>query len=103
MYFAVQAMAAELSTAVPVMTQISASGKNISMLILANRSTFSKKATGRITFTCLPGNVVSEALQRAITTGEGQTFWLTSVGENEKGDRVSTIEFEWTIRVKSPS
>ena len=52
MYFAVQAMAAELSTGALVMSQIQNSGKKISMLVANNKSNFSKKATGRITFVC---------------------------------------------------
>lgn len=100
MYFAVQAMAAELTTGVLVMYQIKKSGKKISMLVANNKSNFSKKATGRITFTCNDGDKLEAAIQKAITTGEGQTFWLTSVGVDEKGDQVSLMEFEWSIKTK---
>jgi hypothetical protein len=48
MYFAVQAMAAELSTGALVMSKIHQSGKKISMLVANNNSSFTKKATGRI-------------------------------------------------------
>ncbi len=100
MYFAVQAMAAELTTGALVMYQIKKSGKKISMLVANNKGNFTKKATGRITFTCNDGNKLEEAIQRAITTGEGQTFWMTSVGVDEKGDQVSQMEFEWSIKTK---
>ncbi|HKX87509.1 MAG TPA: DUF4442 domain-containing protein [Flavobacterium sp.] len=100
MYFAVQAMAAELSTGALVMLQIKKSGKNISMLVANNKATFTKKATGRITFTCNDGHLISEAIEKTIVTGEGQTFWMKSIGVDEKGDQVSVFEFEWTIRVK---
>lgn len=100
MYFAVQAMAAELTTGALVMYQIKKSGKNISMLVANNKSSFSKKATGRITFTCNDGLLLYEIIQRAITTGEGQTIWLKSVGTNEKGEQVSEMDFEWTVRIK---
>ena len=46
MYFAVQAMAAELTTGALVMMQIKKSGKNISMLVANNNSNFSKKTIG---------------------------------------------------------
>lgn len=101
MYFAVQAMAAELSTGALVMNRIQASNKKISMLVAQNKSTFSKKATGKIKFTCYDGNKVNEALQRAIETGEGQTLWMKSVGANEEGHDVSVFEFEWTVKLKS--
>ena len=102
MYFAVQAMAAELSTGALVMNRIQASDKKISMLVAQNKSTFSKKATGKIRFTCYDGNKVNAALDRTIATGEGQTFWMKSVGVNEDGVEVSVFEFEWTVKLKSP-
>jgi len=100
MYFAVQAMAAELTTGALVMKQIKDSGKSISMLVANNKGTFTKKATGRITFTCTDGHLITEAIKNTIATGEGQTFWMKSIGTDEKGDQVSIMEFEWTIRVK---
>jgi hypothetical protein len=101
MYFAVQAMAAELTTGALVMLQIKKSGKNISMLVANNKATFTKKATGKITFSCEEGNLVEEAISKAITTGEGQTLWLKSKGIDEKGDQVSEFDFEWTVKIKS--
>ncbi|GAA4646973.1 DUF4442 domain-containing protein [Pontixanthobacter gangjinensis] len=102
MYFAVQAMAAELSTGALVMGKIQDSNKKISMLVAQNKSTFTKKATGKIKFTCYDGNKVNEAIKKTIATGEGQTFWMKSVGVNEDGIEVSVFEFQWTVKVKSP-
>ncbi len=101
MYFAVQAMAAELSTGALVMNKIQQSDKKISMLVAQNKSVFTKKATGKIKFTCYDGNKVNEALDRTLKTGEGQTFWMKSVGLNNDGDEVSVFEFEWTVKAKS--
>jgi hypothetical protein len=101
MYFAVQAMAAELSTGALVMLEIQKSGKKISMLVANNKSNFSKKATGRITFTCNDGALADKAIQEAIATGEGQTFWMKSIGTNEKGEQVSEMDFEWSVRTKT--
>lgn len=100
MYFAVQAMAAELSTGALVMLHIKKSKRNISMLVANNKASFTKKATGRITFTCNDGHLITDAIQKTIETGEGQTFWMKSTGIDEKGNQVSVFEFEWTIRVK---
>ena len=101
MYFAVQAMAAELSTGALVMLYIKKSGKNISMLVANNQANFSKKATGKITFTCNEGHLIASAIDEAIKTGNGQTFWMSATGIDEKGDCVSTFKFEWTIKCKS--
>jgi hypothetical protein len=100
MYFAVQAMAAELTTGALVISQIKKSGKNISMLVANNNGNFSKKATGKITFTCNDGHLIEEAIQKTIATGEGQTFWMKSIGKDEKGDQVSELNFEWSVRIK---
>jgi hypothetical protein len=100
MFWAVQGMAAELSTGALVMAKINESGERISMLVTSNNSTFSKKATGRITFVCNMGLLIDEALNKAIETGEGQSFWLKSVGTNEDGVEVSTFNFEWSVRIK---
>ncbi len=100
MYFAVQAMAAELTTGALVMLHIKESGKKISMLVAHNKSEFTKKATGRITFTCSNGDVIRDAINKAVETGEGQTCWLKSIGVNEQGIQVSEMDFEWSIKVK---
>ena len=100
MYFAVQAMAAELTTGAMVMYHIKKSGKNISMLVANNKGNFTKKAKGRITFVCNEGHLIEQAIERAVATGEGQTFWMNSISTDEKGDQVSHLEFEWSIKVK---
>jgi hypothetical protein len=100
MYFAVQAMAAELTTGALVMYHIKESGKKISMLVANNKGNFSKKATGRITFTCNDGHLIANAIAQTVATGEGQTFWMKSIGVNEKGEQVSEMDFEWSVRAK---
>jgi len=100
MYFAVQAMAAELTTGALVMYHIKNSGKKISMLVANNKGSFTKKAKGRITFTCMDGNLIANAIAQTVATGEGQTFWMKSIGVDEKGDQVSEMDFEWSVRAK---
>lgn len=100
MYWAVQGMAAELATGALLMQQIHKSGQKISMLVANNRGNFSKKATGRITFVCNDGFLAEQAIQAAIASGEGQSFWMKSIGTNENGEQVSDMDFEWSVRVK---
>ena len=101
MFWAVQGMAAELSTGALVLMKIKQSGKKVSMLVTNNNASFTKKATGRITFSCRDGYLIDEALSKSINTGEGQAFWMQSIGTNEDGVVVSTFNFEWSVRVKS--
>ncbi|MFD1063509.1 DUF4442 domain-containing protein [Winogradskyella litorisediminis] len=101
MFWAVQGMAAELTTGALVMQKIQNSGKKISMLVANNNASFSKKATGKITFECIEGKKLDEAISKAIATKEGQTVWLNAKGVNEDGVEVSNFNFEWTLKVKS--
>ncbi|MCB0456490.1 MAG: DUF4442 domain-containing protein [Flavobacteriaceae bacterium] len=101
MFWAVQGMAAELSTGALVMGYIKESGESISMLVANNKATFSKKATGKITFTCHDGLQIKEAIAKTVMTGEGQTCWMTSIGKNKEGVEVSRFQFEWTLKSKT--
>lgn len=101
MFWAVQGMAAELSTGALMMQKIKESGKKISMLVANNNAEFTKKATGRIVFTCTEGAKIDTAIKAATETGEGQTVWLNANGINSDGIQVSSFNFEWTIKVKS--
>ena len=103
MFWAVQGMAAELSTGVLMIEAIKKSGKKISMLVANNKATFTKKATGTITFTCEEGALVEDLINKAIETGEGQTCWLHAKGVNEDGIEVASFAFEWTVKLKSSS
>ena len=100
MFWAVQGMAAELTTGALMMAKIKESGKNISMLVANNNATFTKKATGRITFECNERYLVDEAIKNAIETGEGQTIWMKANGKNQEGVEVSNFNFEWTVKLK---
>ncbi|MBT0608392.1 DUF4442 domain-containing protein [Aequorivita echinoideorum] len=99
-FWAVQGMAAELSTGAMVMAAIQQSDRKISMLVANNRASFSKKAKGRIHFTCNDGLLIREAIEKAVATGEGETCWMKAVGRDSSGDQVSIFEFEWTVKVK---
>ncbi len=101
LFWAVQGMAAELSTGALVMSAIKDSEQRISMLVANNKASFLKKATGRIIFTCKDGLLIQEAIDKAIKSGKGQTCWVKSVGVDKQGVIVSVFEFEWTLKVKS--
>lgn len=103
MFWAVQGMAAELSTGALVMNKIHQSGKDISMLVLKNDATFSKKAKGLISFSCNQGHEIDATIAKAIKTGEGQTIWLNSKGINSQNIEVSNFNFQWTLKVKMSS
>ena len=100
LFWAVQGMAAELSTGALVLSYIKEKNQNISMLVAKNKATFSKKAKGRIIFRCTDGLKITNLIDTAINSGRGQTCWMKSVGTDSTGDIVSEFEFEWTIKIK---
>lgn len=100
-FWAVQGMAAELSSGVLVMDAIAKSGKKVSMLVINMNATFTKKATGKVVFECNDGLKIKETIKKAVETGEGQTITVTSEGINEDGVSVSKFQFEWSFKVKS--
>ena len=100
MFWAVQGMAAELSTGLLLMNEIARTKKSFSMLVLNNKANFSKKATGRISFNCNQGRQIKDCLNKAISLGTPQTIWLNSSGLDSKGDIVSKFSFEWTLKLR---
>ena len=99
-FWAVQGMAAELSTAIFVMRAIKKTGFPVSMLVINNNATFKKKARGLIKFNCYQGIEVTEVVQNAISSGEAKKIILKSVRKDTSGDEVSAFAFEWTIKRK---
>ncbi len=100
-YFAVQSMAAELSTASLVLLGIQGIRPSVAFIIVDLDATFIKKATGRTYFTCEDGAKVNEAIERCINTGEAVTVKLKTVGRMKDGTEVSTFHFTWSLKQRS--
>lgn len=101
MFWAVQGMAAELSTGLLCIDFIKNSGEKISMLVVEQKGQFFKKAKGKIIFTCTQGEVIHDIIQKAIETKGAQTITLISEGIDEAGDVVSRFEFLWSFKTKA--
>ena len=100
MFWAVQGMAAELSTGLLLMNEIDRSKRSFSMLVLNNKANFSKKAIGRISFSCDQGHQIRNSINLAISSKKPQTIWVNSSGIDSQGDTVSTFSFEWTLKLR---
>lgn len=98
-YFAVQAMAAELSTGALVL--LHTYDHRFSTLVVDMKATFGKKATALAFFTCEGGAQVEQAVKEAIETGEARTVTLETVGRMRDGTEVSRFVFTWSMRKKS--
>ena len=101
MFWAVQGMAAELSTGALVIDKIRKRGVPVSMLVARNKAEFTKKARGKITFSCSDGQLLESVLDEVVNSEEGRTCWMTSTGVNEDGVVVATFQFEWTLKRRS--
>ncbi len=102
-YFAVQTMAAELSSGALAISEVMKAPKPVSMLVFQMDGNFTKKARSKVTFICNDGKAIANAVQKTIETGEGETVTITSTGTDEEGDVVSVFHFTWTFKVKSKS
>ncbi|MDB9960761.1 DUF4442 domain-containing protein [Oceanihabitans sp.] len=101
LFWAVQGMAAELTTGALIINKIKPSGKNIAMLLVKNDASYSKKATGKITFECSEGHLIDEVINKAIHTGLGEQVTLNVVGKNSENVEVSRFNFTWSMKVRS--
>ena len=101
MYFAVQNMAAELSTGALVMKSIRESTTNVSMLVVKTSSEYHKKATGRISFKCEDGKLVAETISSSIKHKIGKEMELKVSALNAEGVLVSSFSFTWSVKPKS--
>ena len=100
MFWAVQGMAAELTTGMLLTKCIQDSNANISMLLVSNKSNFHKKAVGKITFTCSEGKVAKQLINLTIQNITSKA-WLKAKGYDEEGDLVSEFEFEWSCKKRN--
>ena len=100
MFWAVEGMAAEFAGGMMLLNKIEASGKSIASLVIKNEVIFSKKAVGKIIFTCKEGKMIDAMLQEAIATNSTKTFELTSIGTDEQNDVVAEFKFTWSIKIR---
>lgn len=99
-YFAAQAMAAEMSTGALALIAIENANANIGMLVVKVEGSFSKKADKLTTFTCTEGSKIFEAIDEAIKTGEKVPVTIESIGTMPDGTEVSRFLITWSFKKK---
>lgn len=97
-YFAVQSMAAELSTASPCLLAITGKKPSVAFIIVDLKANFTKKATDRVYFTCEDGAKAFDAVEKCITTGEATEATFKTIGKMKDGTIVSEFEFTWSFK-----
>lgn len=99
-YFASQAMAAEMSTGVLALSNVYGRKPAVSMLIFDMNAKFHKKAVSKITFICDEGYKLKNAVEKSIQSNEGVIVTVKSIGRDMQGNIVSEFDFTWTFKQK---
>lgn len=97
-YFAVLAMAAEMSTGALALAMVRTAPEPVSILVTGLQADFVKKATDTTTFTCADGPAFADALRQTLRTGEGVTVDARTVGRNLAGDEVARFTITWSLK-----
>jgi len=99
-YFACQAMAAEMGTGMFGLGYTHQSKPPFSMLVTNIEGKFVKKANERIYFTCTDGPLFKQAVNECLQTGEARQVIAKSIGSTKAGDVVSEFLVTWSFKAK---
>ena len=100
-YFAVQSMAAEMSTALGCTLAVQGRSPSVALIIVGLKAEFAKKAVSRVYFTCEENNKAFEAVAKCIETGQATQATLSTVGKMKDGIEVARFEFTWSFKQRS--
>ncbi len=98
-YFAAQCAAGELSTGLLALAQLQ-ERPPVSMLVTHIEAEFFKKAAETLLFTCEDGEALTRTIEKALGTGEGQTFVAQSTGRLPDGTVASVVKISWSFKAK---
>jgi hypothetical protein len=98
MYFAAQAMAAEMSTGAPAMMLAEGAPASVSLLVREVRGVFSRRIQGRASFTFDDLAGMQAAVERAVASGESESFVARSTGRGGDGTPASEFEVTWSFK-----
>lgn len=98
MYFAVQSMAAELSTAAPVFMALKGLDIDVAVIIIDVKAEFLKQARSNLSFQCLEYEKINDAIARLNGVDAAATVDVKTMGKDEAGDVVSVFYFTWSFR-----
>ncbi len=110
MYFAVLSMAAELSTAAPVLLAIkgredglgnTALDKSVAIIIVEMKAEFEKKAQSKIEFSCMDYENIVKAVLPLKQAGDAVKVSAKTEGRDVEGNKVATFYFTWSFKVRS--
>ena len=100
MYFAAQAMGAELSCAGLALMAARGARETVSVLPVGLSASFEKKSTDLTRFRCTEGRKLFDAVNEALKTGAPVVVETKTVGTMRDGTIVSNFSFTWSFKKK---
>ncbi|HEY8403501.1 MAG TPA: DUF4442 domain-containing protein [Flavobacteriales bacterium] len=97
-YFAVLAMAGEMSSGIIALYYTRNAKPSIAMLVSNLEAEFLKKASGRTTFKFEDGHLIKEAIRQTVLTGEPRTVRCKATGYSEKGEKEAVFYVTWSFK-----
>ena len=101
MYFAVQAMAAELSTASLVMLALEEFDESIAYIVTNCEASFTKKANDKIYFTTVDYELIKSGITKAIASGESVEVKMCTTGKMKNDIAVASFSFTWSFKKRN--
>jgi hypothetical protein len=100
-YFAVLAMAGEMSSGLLALYYTRNAKPSIAMLVSNLEAEFVKKATGLTTFKFEDGHLIQEAIHHTVLTGEAQTVRCKATGYSATGEVEAVFYVTWSFKRRS--
>ena len=100
-YFAVQSMAAELSTGALALLKAEGLNSDISFILVAFNARFLHKAKGRTIFICKDGEKLQKAVSKTRLSKKRVDQIVNATGYNKNGQIISEFEFTWSFCLKN--
>jgi hypothetical protein len=101
-YFAVLAMAAEMSSGMISLMHTNKSNPSVSMLVTKLEAEFIKKATTITTFTCEEGDAILKTIEESVLTGEATSIVCSAVGRSSSGEIEAKFLVTWSFKARKP-
>jgi len=100
-YFACLAMAAEMSSGSLILVHVNDMPVKVSSLVVKFEASYFKKATSVTRFVCNEGAAIRATIEKAIASGEPQTYVTKATGTNKQGELVAECLITWSFKAKA--
>jgi len=97
-YFAAQAMAAEMSTGAPAFMLVQGATASVALILREVRAVFTKRITGRSSFTFADVAGMRAVVERAARSGESEVYTGRSIGRTADGAVAAEFDVTWSFK-----